>query len=356
MLVCVGSFWFFDRVVLGEDAVLEIGHHPRTVAGPRAPRRDRAEVERVHRAGAVGLSVGLAVAVVEAAPAVVVLAARHHVHPLGLAAERDAGLRSVDPVAVVGVDVERVDLVAAQRQRLGRRLRRGARRRSGDLRRALVPEVVAFAGLVVDDGDDAGGARTERVLRRPVGETAGRQRQDVLGRARRVSDLIELAAVRSEAALARCCAPRRTGCLRACRCRTAGVPPAPALPVAPPPPEPAVRLVPPAPPAAPPPPPAPPRPATPPAPPRPALPPVPPLPVSAGAGRAAGSAGARPCPTRRPCHSCRRRPSCRPCPRCRPSEARSCPSSSGSRSAGSRSTCSPRRSTRTACRRRRSTS
>src|SRR5665213_1487784 len=103
-------------VVLGEHPVFEVRHHPGTGSGPRAPGRDGAEVEGVHGAGAVGFSIGLAVSVVEAAAAVVVLAARHQVHALGLTAERDARLRGVDPVAVAGIDVEGVDLLTAQRQ------------------------------------------------------------------------------------------------------------------------------------------------------------------------------------------------------------------------------------------------
>src|SRR6185437_6638793 len=84
-------------VVLGEDPVLEIGHHPGAGAG--SPGGDVAEVDGIHGAGAVGFPVRFAVPVVEAAAAVVVLAARHHVHPFGRAAGGDPGYRRRRPVA-----------------------------------------------------------------------------------------------------------------------------------------------------------------------------------------------------------------------------------------------------------------
>src|SRR6185503_13151864 len=103
----------------------------------------------------------------------------HHVQTLGGAAERDARLRGVEPVAVPRVAVERVHLVTAERQRLTGRLRRTARRRARDHRRPLVPEVVPLARLIVDDGDDASRSRTERVLRSAVRETTWCEREDV---------------------------------------------------------------------------------------------------------------------------------------------------------------------------------
>src|SRR5699024_9847726 len=110
------------------------------------------------------------------------------------AAGRDAGGVPVPPVAVAGVDVERVGLGAAHGQRLAGRGGRPAGGGPGDLRRALVPQVVAAPGLVVDDGDDAGGARAEVVLGRRVGVATGAQHADVARRAvGGAADLVEVA-------------------------------------------------------------------------------------------------------------------------------------------------------------------
>src|SRR6185437_13868613 len=147
------------------------------------------EGDGIHGAGAVGFPVRFTVPVVEAAAAVVVLAARHHVHPFGRAAGGDPGYRRRRPVAVPRGDVERVDLVAAELDRLARRAG-GFVLTAGGAARALVLEVVAVACLVVDDGDDARGARAEGVLRGRVGGASGFHGGDVLGRAAGVADLI----------------------------------------------------------------------------------------------------------------------------------------------------------------------
>ncbi len=96
----------------GVEAPLQVGLDPRAAAGAAAEPALGAEVDGVHRAGGVGRAGCLAVAVVEAAAVVDVGAAGHHVHAFGCAAGRHAGQVAVPPVAVAGVDVERVGLVA----------------------------------------------------------------------------------------------------------------------------------------------------------------------------------------------------------------------------------------------------
>ena len=172
----------------------------------------------------------------------------------------------------------------------------------------------------------------------PSAKPPGASVEDVLGRAGGVADLIELAAVRGE--------ERAHGAVRrdariagvlvdvarpedaAGAASTAGAATAcrPALPAVPPSSAPAATVV----------------PLAPPRPPAPAgpAPPRPPVLVEPPAPPTRSRPPRRRCPSRRPrlrCRpipSCPRCPSCRPCPSCCSSGARSCPSSSGSRSAG----------------------
>lgn len=56
--------------------------------------------------------------------------------------------------------------------------------------------MIASAGLIVDDGDQASGTRTERVLSSGIGDSACRQRLDVGRRTIRATlDLVEWSVV-----------------------------------------------------------------------------------------------------------------------------------------------------------------
>src|SRR6185295_5633876 len=66
------------------QVVLLIGHDPRARRRTVIPGGGGAEVSGLHRAIAVVTAVDLAVAIVEAAPAIDVLAVDDPVHPLGL--------------------------------------------------------------------------------------------------------------------------------------------------------------------------------------------------------------------------------------------------------------------------------
>src|ERR1019366_348664 len=178
------------------EAVLEIGLHPGT--GPRArlePARG-AEVDRVHGAISPDLPVGLAVAVVEAASAVDMRAARHHVEALGSASGRNPRRGTVLPVAVARVDVERVDLAAAGRHGFARRAR--GRVLAPRTARTLVGEVVAVSRLVVDHRDGARRARAEGVLRGRRRDAPGIRYPDILRRCvRGAPHLVEVSGVRA---------------------------------------------------------------------------------------------------------------------------------------------------------------
>lgn len=158
----------------GEDAVLEVGLDPGPVAGAFVAAV--AEVDGLHLAVACVPVVPLGVSVVEAAARVVVRAVEHGVYALRLVLGRRAHGRVV-AVAVVGRDEDAVCLFVAERHRGANgagegivapcfRAARGAAGRS-------LGEVVVAAGLVVDDGDDAGCAGAERVLVAGVGYAAG---------------------------------------------------------------------------------------------------------------------------------------------------------------------------------------
>ncbi len=117
------------RVHPGEQAPLQVGHDPRTGSGPVAPLLVGAEVDGLHDGGGVGLAVGLRVAVVEAAPLVVVGAVQDGVDALGLVAGGDA-VGVVVAVAGAGLDADAVGLLAAD----------------GDRGRLRVGQVVPSAG------------------------------------------------------------------------------------------------------------------------------------------------------------------------------------------------------------------
>src|SRR6185437_11889865 len=91
----------------GVQAVLQVAHDPRAVAGAEAPDLDAAEVDGFHGAGAVVVVVGLGVAVVEAAAAVEVGAVDDVVDALGVVAGGDV-LGGVVAVPVTGRDVDAV--------------------------------------------------------------------------------------------------------------------------------------------------------------------------------------------------------------------------------------------------------
>src|SRR5581483_11400534 len=181
------------RVDSGEQAVLQVRVDPRAVAGAVAPYPDVAEGDRFHGAVAVVAAVGLGVAVVEAAAAVVVRAVEDGVLALGVVTGRRAG-RGVVPVAGARRDVDPVGLVAVERGRRGGRVGQVVRAGRGAARRGL-SQVVVVPGLVVDYGDHAAGAGAERVLRRGVGVSV--DHADVARAVvRRAAHLVQRAGVR----------------------------------------------------------------------------------------------------------------------------------------------------------------
>ena len=93
-----------------EHSPFEVGLHPRAGSGASAEPAAGAKVDGIHRASRVGFAVSFAVAVVEAADAVDVRAAGHHVNALRRAAFRHARQGPIVPVAVADIEVERVDL------------------------------------------------------------------------------------------------------------------------------------------------------------------------------------------------------------------------------------------------------
>ena len=180
-------------VAAAEQAVFQVRLHPRARSVARGEPAQGAEVDRVHVTVAVVAVVGLGVAVVEAAAAVDVGAAGHHVGALRLGSGRHSrgGI-----VAVPGsrAHEDPVDLMAPGHDRQRGRVRADVRP-SGP---AGWPdrEVVVLRGLVEDLGDGARGARAERVLRRRVGVASRGERPDVRGGAvRRAPDLVQRAVV-----------------------------------------------------------------------------------------------------------------------------------------------------------------
>lgn len=104
-------------------------------------------------------------------------------------------------VAVAGArrDEDAIRLVPVQRNRrtiCGGEVVVAVTLRTIEPARRSLREVVAVAGLVVNDGDDAGSVSAERVLGGSIGDTTGRQRRDsgrsAVGRA---LYLVELAGV-----------------------------------------------------------------------------------------------------------------------------------------------------------------
>ena len=110
-------WWHWSRIAL-EHAVLEIGRHPRAVAASLGPLGGVPPVEGLHGGAATVGATGFCIAVVEAAPLVVALSVRHHVHgfrivvfgkPLGgIVPVADAGRATavVDVDAVGGVAID----------------------------------------------------------------------------------------------------------------------------------------------------------------------------------------------------------------------------------------------------------
>lgn len=125
-------------------------------------------------------TVRLGIAIVEAAGAVIVRAVKNRIHALRRVAY---GRPANGVVAVAGArrHEDAVRLLAVQR---GRRADRAGEVvvavALGTLEAAgrRLREVVPAAGLVVDDGDEAGRAGAEGVLRGGVGHAAGGQRRD----------------------------------------------------------------------------------------------------------------------------------------------------------------------------------
>jgi hypothetical protein len=164
-----------------EQAVLQIGHDPRPAAGTTAPAGAVAKVNGLHVAVARIVAVGLGVAIVEATTPIEVGSVEDRVHALRRVTGR-AAADGVVPVASAGRDEDAVRLLAVQGDR-------GASR-AGQVVVAIglrpveaagwcLGEVIAAAGLVVNDGDEAGCAGAEGVLGGGIRNTAGGQRRDV---------------------------------------------------------------------------------------------------------------------------------------------------------------------------------
>lgn len=164
----------------GEEVVLHIDHDPGPVAGAVAPGGAVPEVDGLHVAGASVGAAGLGVAVVEAAGVVVVRAVQDGVHAFGLVAGGSAG-GFVVTVARAGGHEHAVGLLAIEGD--------GGADGAGEVvvavdvgaveaSRGCLGQVVAVAGLVVDDGDQAGGVGTEGVLGGGVGDATGCERGD----------------------------------------------------------------------------------------------------------------------------------------------------------------------------------
>src|SRR5208283_57972 len=150
-------------VTSSKETVLEVRHHPGAGASTLAPTGGVAEIDGFHGSGAVVRVVRLRVAVIVAAPTVVEGAAGHHVLGLRLVAGRDPR-GTVVAITVASHNVDAVDRMATDGQLESGRVcfviwcvlslaRRG------------FAEVVALAGLVIDDRDGACRAGAERVLR-----------------------------------------------------------------------------------------------------------------------------------------------------------------------------------------------
>jgi hypothetical protein len=141
-----------------EQAVLQIRLDPRAAAGAGWEVALSPQVDRVHvPVSGVG-GTGLGVTEVEAAAAVDVGTAGHHVHALGLAVDGDI-VGGVVAVTDLPGDVDAVHLVAGQGD--GRRCRVGRVVRARRAARPLDGQVVPVVGLVIDLGDDAAGVCAE---------------------------------------------------------------------------------------------------------------------------------------------------------------------------------------------------
>lgn len=136
----------------------------------------------------------LGIAVVETAASIVVSSIQDSIHALGgITSSRAAD--SVVAVASSGRDEDTVCLGTIQRDR----------RTNGtgqvivsiglgalETARWGLSEMVATAGLIVDDGDQTGSTRAEGILSRCVGNTAGRDRRNGRGSTIRATlDLVE---------------------------------------------------------------------------------------------------------------------------------------------------------------------
>ncbi|HEY5004605.1 MAG TPA: hypothetical protein VII61_15690, partial [Ktedonobacteraceae bacterium] len=175
----------------------EVRHDPGAIARTVAPHFDISEIDGFHVAVAGIVVARLGVAVVEAASTVVVRAVEDCVLALCIVAGRDArGVVVAVPGA--GSHVDAVDVVTADRQWQRVRVRQGIRTASGPATWRL-GEIVATPGLVVDDGDDAGRASAERILRGSVGKAARTQDADVRRCViRRTPDLVQVPVVGAE--------------------------------------------------------------------------------------------------------------------------------------------------------------
>ena len=156
------------------EVVLLVGHDPRTRSVTVVPQRLVAVVGGLHGAVAVVAAVGLGVAIVEAAAGIVVVSVDDPVLAFGLVVDSRA-VRVVLPQAHARHEEETIDFMPHQGDgghvRDGHRVESAERGPDKGAAGSLI-QVVALAGLVIKDGDPAGGVLAEFVLRGGVGIAA----------------------------------------------------------------------------------------------------------------------------------------------------------------------------------------
>ena len=175
----VGSVFLW--VEAREQAVLNISHDPRAVAGAKAPNGAGAKVDGLHVAITRIAIARLGVAVVEAAGIIVVSPVEDRVRALRPVAYSCAA-GGVVAVASAGRDEDTVRLLTVQRDRCANRAGQvivAIRFRTVEAAGRSLGKVITAAGLVVNDGDEAGRAGAEGVLGSGISNTTGGQRRDV---------------------------------------------------------------------------------------------------------------------------------------------------------------------------------
>ena len=164
-----------------EQAVLEIGHDPRAAARASAPNGAVTEVDGLHVAVSRIPTARLGVAVVVAAPTIVVSPVEDRVHALRRVASGGAA-GGVVAVAGSGGAEDAVRLLTIQRDRCTGRASQAivtSGFRAAEAAGRSLGEVIITAGLIINDRDEAGRAGAEGVLGSGVSNTSSGQRRDV---------------------------------------------------------------------------------------------------------------------------------------------------------------------------------